>query len=151
LSSKIARRYSSQVTQQSDFAIPLILQYQQSIDSSISQTRKSYILINCSYIVPDDDKIQTIQSRIKQYPNHQPLYIAMDRHHDMTGFMTLKDQIHELELYDWTTHDLTHILSMFAHAQAGIGERLHFLLILKTLGVDYTILSPSDKISKVLE
>lgn len=161
LSYQLARQYSHRVHQQSDFALHWIHHIAKhnthdaihDLETRQKTNKKSdpYVLINYSYTTPDQNQIKKIHTRLSTYPNHKLIYIAMDRHHDMSGFLVLKDHIHNLELYDRTTHDLHDIIDIFANSTAGIGHRLHFLLLLKTLGITYTILSPSQKISKVLE
>lgn len=121
------------------------------INSSTSHLSQPYILINCSYHKPHHQNIKKVIQRLSTYPDAIPIYVAMDRHHDVDGFVSLKDHIHNLQLYDRTTHNLSQICSLFAHAVAGIGERLHFLVLLQHYKKPFTVLTLSEKIHHLLE
>ena len=69
---------------------------------------------------------------------------------DKFCFSTIKKYISGLEMYDWTKHSLIESLSLFYHADGGIGARLHFLLPLKLYGKPIVAIPYADKINKLI-
>ena len=69
---------------------------------------------------------------------------------DKFCFSTIKKYISGLEMYDWTKHSLIESLSLFYHADGGIGARLHFLLPLRLYGKPIVAIPYADKINKLI-
>jgi polysaccharide pyruvyl transferase WcaK-like protein len=69
---------------------------------------------------------------------------------DIVCFSAIKKHIPGLELYDRTKHPLSESLSLFYHAEGGIGARLHFLLPLKLYEKPIVAIPYADKINKLI-
>jgi hypothetical protein len=54
------------------------------------------------------------------------------------------------QIYDWTEHTLHDTLQLFSAADAGIGCRLHFLLLLQEFQKDRYALVYAEKVRKLI-
>jgi polysaccharide pyruvyl transferase WcaK-like protein len=109
-----------------------------------------YILININHKESTDENRVKIQEFCKQYPLHQKIFFPCDMEDDAKEFKKLKQDIPDLIYYNWTEHDVRHILDMFAHCDGGIGCRLHFLLPLKLYAKTFSAIPYAEKIEKLI-
>lgn len=129
-----------------DFAQEII----QSTKHKSSTIKQKYILININRQSVDKHNVQKIIDFCGQYPDHKKLFFPCDMNDDRHCFLLLKKHISELEVYDWTKHSLADALSLFFHADGGIGARLHFLLPLKLYDKPIVAIPYADKINKLI-
>lgn len=145
-----------------DFAQEIILKYQGTREqgvgtrderegpSTTSQITSPYILININKQSIDKENIQKIIDFCTHYPDHKKLFFPCDMNDDKHCFASIKKYISDLEIYDWTKYSLQESLSLFYHADAGIGARLHFLLPLKLYEKPMIAIPYADKINKLI-
>ena len=96
------------------------------------------------------ENIQKIVDFCRQYPDYKKIFFPCDMNDDINCFSIIKKYISDLENYDWTKHSLQESLSLFFHADGGIGARLHFLLPLKLYEKDIVAIPYADKINKLI-
>ncbi|MEI7558008.1 MAG: hypothetical protein WCJ45_04195 [bacterium] len=111
---------------------------------------QSYILININKQSVDKENIQKIIDFCQQYPDQKKIFFPCDMNDDIQCFVPLKKYIPDLEIYDWTIHSLNESLSLFFHADGGIGARLHFLLPLKLYEKPMVAIPYADKINRLI-
>lgn len=109
-----------------------------------------YILININQQENTPENREKILAFCRQYPLHQKIFFPCDMLDDAKEFKSIKQDISDLIYYNWTEHDIHHILSMFAHCDGGIGCRLHFLLPLKIYGKTFEAIPYAEKIEKLI-
>jgi len=109
-----------------------------------------YILININKQSVDMENIQKIVDFCRQYPDYKKIFFPCDMNDDINCFSIIKKYISDLENYDWTKHSLQESLSLFFHADGGIGARLHFLLPLKLYEKCIVAIPYADKINKLI-
>lgn len=88
-------------------------------------------MINISPEVNFDYAFKKIKTFLGRFPDAQPVFFPAHFVDDMSFGKELQQKIPSLEIFDWTNASLEQTLKLFYFAQAGIGQRLHFLLILK--------------------
>ena len=129
-----------------DFAQEII----QSTKTKAQKLKQKYILININRQSVDKENVQKIIDFCAQYPDHKKLFFPCDMNDDSHCFVLLKKHISDLEVYDRTKHSLVDALSLFFHADGGIGARLHFLLPLKLYEKPIVAIPYADKINKLI-
>lgn len=122
-----ALAYNENVILHRDFAQDVVEYLSTSIKLKEDQ---DYILINLNSYISNKKSLREIKSFISNYYKHTKYYVPFDIENDMKYYYILKKDIPELELYDWTKNSLEDTLNFFANAEAWIGARLHFLLLL---------------------
>lgn len=134
------------VTLYQDFAQETIMNAKFRIQNS----EWKYILININKQSVDAGNLKKITEFCSKYPNHKKIFFPCDMNDDRLCFSTIQKHISALELYDRTKHTLSESLSLFYHADAGIGARLHFLLPLKLYKKQIVAIPYADKINKLI-
>ncbi len=109
-----------------------------------------YILININHQMCTPQYLQQIVDFCHTYPHHKKIFFPGDIHDDMYCFDRITSHIPWCELYQWTHHTLIETLGLFAHADAGIGARLHFLLPLKWYHKPMVAIPYADKIHALM-
>jgi len=107
-------------------------------------------LININKQSVDVQNIKKITEFCHNYPDHTKIFFPCDMNDDIVCFSAIKKHIPGLELYDRTKHPLSESLSLFYHAEGGIGARLHFLLPLKLYEKPIVAIPYADKINKLI-
>lgn len=107
-------------------------------------------MININKQSVDTENIKKITEFCSQYPNHKKIFFPCDMNDDKLCFSAIKKYVPGLEMYDRTQHTLSESLSLFYHADAGIGARLHFLLPLKLYEKPIVAIPYADKINKLI-
>jgi len=81
----------------------------------------------------NEETIGRIQDFIQKQQVSDFWFVPCDTEHDTACYHQLKTNIPSLQYYDRTKQDIPSIMTFFSSAQAAIGARLHFLLLLKLL------------------
>lgn len=97
----------------------------------------------------NEDSYQLIEKFISQYPDHTLVYVSCAEADHEYGIW-LMGVYPQIIMYDWREYTLVQTLSLFAHTQAGIGCRLHFLLLLQELHRDRYALVYAEKVKKLI-
>lgn len=153
---EIARKLNPEnVVLYQDFAQETILRHKELGDGDKGTNTKSqvsgpYILININKQSMDTQNIQKIVDFCNQYQDHKKIFFPCDMNDDNHCFSEIRKHVSQLELYDRTKHSLSESLSLFYHADAGIGARLHFLLPLKLYEKPIQAIPYADKINKLI-
>jgi len=108
------------------------------------------ILVNINTASLTSANIHKIQLFCKEYPDHKIIYFPCDMDDDFQCFDMIKSDIPGIELYDWTKHTLEQTIQLFLHTEAGIGSRLHFLLLLKFFNTPFQSISKAEKVHKMI-
>jgi hypothetical protein len=96
-----------------------------------------------------DESYVLIEKFIALYPDHTMVYVGATS--DDTYYATWLQGVYpEMIVYDWSEYSLVQILLLFQHAQAGIGCRLHFLLLLQEFHRDLYALVYAEKVKKLI-
>lgn len=98
----------------------------------------------------NQENIKKIVDFCAQYPEHKKIFFPCDMNDDKHYFGSIKKHIPSLEIYDRTRHSLQDTLSLFYHADGGVGARLHFLLPLKLYDKPLVAIPYADKINKLI-
>lgn len=109
-----------------------------------------YILINITPKSFDPVSLDKIKKFCDTYPNHKKIFFPCDISDDMQYFIQLKKHIQDLDIYNWTKHNLTETLELFYNSDGGIWARLHFLYPLKIFKKNYQALVYEEKIEKMI-
>ena len=162
---KVAHHYNKKSQLFTDFAVPVIDKYRHMISAHHTQTLtshdtydlqkisqlvgKKYIVLNMIASMSTDESYVLIEKFIAQYPDHTMVYVGATS--DDTYYATWLQGVYpEMIVYDWKEYSLVQILSLFQHAQAGIGCRLHFLLLLQEFHRDRYALVYAEKVKKLI-
>lgn len=140
------KELNNNVVLHQDFAQEII----ESIKHKTSSIKSKYILININKQSVNAKNIQKIVDFCMLYPDHKKIFFPCDMNDDNHCFSITKKHISELEMYDRTKHSLSESLSLFYHAEGGIGARLHFLLTLKLYEKPIVAIPYADKINKLI-
>jgi len=108
------------------------------------------ILINVSPKHFNENSLEKIQKFVLKYQKHKKIFFPADVNFDKEFYPELRKIIPDLEMYDWTKHNLSDTISLFQSCDAWIWSRLHFLYPLKIFQKDFVSISKSDKIKKML-
>ena len=145
---KTARPYSHHAVLYHDFALDVVRSWLSLSDSIYKD--KQYILVNMIAKMATEESFAFIQKFTELYPHCQIIYVHCGEKDRQYGERLLW-AYPEASIYDWTEHDTQDILSLFANAQAGIGCRLHFLLLLQELWLDRHALVYAEKVQKLIQ
>ncbi len=148
-SRQIAHTKNKKAQLYQDFAIQIIEHYKKKRSSDWK--KKSYVLINMHPSKINEETIGRIQDFIQKQQVSDFWFVPCDTEHDTACYHQLKTNIPSLQYYDRTKQDIPSIMTFFSSAQAAIGARLHFLLLLKLLWVPFEALVYHDKVRKVLQ
>jgi polysaccharide pyruvyl transferase WcaK-like protein len=138
-----------------DFAVPLLHAYlhhykhPRHIAGLTDKDHPRYLLINMVPSMATEESFAKIKQCIEQYNDCQLIYVhggEQDRPYGEWMIGAYPDT----QIYDWTEHSLQDTLTLFAYAQAGIGCRLHFLLLLQELNIPRYALVYAEKVSKLV-
>jgi hypothetical protein len=117
-----------------DFAVDVVEKYRsitvEKLDSL--EREKPYVLVNMITKMATEEGFEKVKKFIELYPDCQIIYVHCGEEDRQYGEWLI-GAYPEAQIYDWTEHSLHDTLSFFAHAKAGIGCRLHFLLLLQEL------------------
>ena len=133
-----------------DFAQETIMNAEFKMQNSEWKTKWKYILININKQSVDTENIKKITEFCSHYPDHKKIFFPCDMNDDKLCFSAIQKYVPGLEMYDRTRHTLSESLSLFFHADAGIGARLHFLLPLKLYEKPIVAIPYADKINKLI-
>ena len=101
-----------------------------------------------------DESYILIEKFVSLYPDHTIVYVACGRDDhgvDDAYYATWLQGVYpDLIIYDRSEYSLSQTLFLFQSAQAGIGCRLHFLLLLQELNRDRYALAYAQKINKLI-
>jgi polysaccharide pyruvyl transferase WcaK-like protein len=148
----IAHTYNSKASLEEDFALPIIRRGQKPyIQEKVLEKKNPYILININQQECTEKNIEEIISFCQKYPLHDRYFVPCDQKDDTKCYSVLKKHIPELLHYDRTQHHLQTTLSLYRHADAGIGCRLHFLLPLMTYDKTLQAIPYAHKIKSIIK
>lgn len=109
------------------------------------------ILINISPKYFTQDNIEKIKNFIWKYDsNYKKIFFPAEIDMDKIYYSQLRKHIPDLEIYDWTKHNLPDTIDLFRSCSWGIWSRLHFLYPLQLFKKEFECLSDSDKIKKII-
>ena len=153
--------FRNDVTLFQDFAIDIILHsleetktWHEEKEGTVlpwSIPHEPYILLNLHPSCLDDKSMKKIHSFIQKYKKHQIYFIPCDMIHDMQCYEVLKEKYKDIQLFDWTHYDIDSIVKFFVWCTAGLGARLHFLLLLQQCKRPFEAIVYHDKVRKVLQ
>lgn len=146
----IATSLNTETVLYQDFAQEIILQYQQIKEKKLVSYTQPYILININKQMINKEHIRKIVDFCQQYVHHRKIFFPCDMNDDNYCADVIKHYIPNLETYDWTQHSVQESLSLFYHADGGVGARLHFLLPLKLYNKPLVAIPYADKINKLI-
>ena len=116
----------------------------------VYQDKNKYILININHQEYTQENMEKIKAFCATRPMHHKYFFPCDMKDDARLYAKLKHEIPELLHYDWTQHSVESTLSLFAHADGGIGCRLHFLLPLKVYHKEFEAIPYAEKINNMI-
>ena len=150
-----ALMYNTKSLLYQDFAIPVIHAYLHHykhptyIAGITDKDHPRYLLINMIPSMATEKSFVLIEQCITYYNDSQLVYVhAGDQDKSYGEWMIWAYP--DTQIYDRTEHSLHDTLALFAYAQAGIGCRLHFLLLLQELWRDRYALVYAEKVSKLI-
>jgi len=146
----IAKKFNTETILHQDFAQEIIMNTEFRMQNSKYKKTWKYILVNINKQSVDRYNIDKIVQFCGNYPDHKKIFFPCDINDDKHCFATVKKYISGLEMYDRTRHPLMESLSLFFHADGGIGARLHFLLPLKIYNKSIVAIPYADKINKLI-
>ncbi len=114
--------------------------------NSEKNRRDPYVLINISPLVDFDSAVKKIKIFLKKYPKAHPIFFPAHIGEDLPLGERLQEHFPALEIVDRTNAGLDQTLKLLYFAEAGIGQRLHFLYPLKFFSKEYEILEMTHKI-----
>jgi hypothetical protein len=76
------------------------------------------ILINISPKHFNQDNLQKIQNFVLKYPKSKKIFFPADVNFDKEFYPELRKIIPDLEMYDWTKHNLSDTISLFQSCDA---------------------------------
>lgn len=146
-----ARLYNTSVKQWHDFAESFwafpVADYKGKPELPLQ--KDSYILVNLIKSMVKEENFEIIKKFIALYPDADIIYVGCGQEDNYYG-QWLVWLFPQALVYNWTEHLLSDTLSLFAHASAGIGCRLHFLLLLQLFSVDRYALVYAEKVKKLI-
>lgn len=145
-----------------DFAVKVVTSLRPSISPSLDLPRKTvfsipqspYALVNLIEHRLDDTAKKTMQQRYQDYMNKtenkwKVIYFPCTTK-DRQRQDTLTSRWISSETYHRTEHTIEESLTLFAHADAVVGSRLHFLLPAQILDRPRLAISYAEKIDKLI-
>lgn len=109
------------------------------------------LLINISQKYFTDDNIEKIKNFVWKYSSDcQKIFFPADINLDKVFYSHMRKFIPDLEIYDWTKHNLQDTIELFQMCEWWIWSRLHFLYPLLLFGKNFENLSSSDKVQKLI-
>ncbi len=144
-----SKLYNQKAVLYQDFSYNILKKFE---DEFLHQSNLDwkYILINITPKSFDPVSLDKIIKFCNKYPDHKKIFFPCDISDDMQYFMQLKKHIKDLDIYNWTKHNLTETLQLFYNSDGGIWARLHFLYPLKIFKKNYQALVYEEKIEKMI-
>jgi hypothetical protein len=162
---RTAHHYNKKTLCYMDFVVPVVEKYKSYISWRDTQYLTShdpyllhqifdtvgnhYILINMIATMSVDDSYIKIAKFVARYPDHKIVYISCgleDKYYADRLVWAYPGMI----VYNREEHTLIQTLSLFEHAKAGIGCRLHFLLLLQEFERDRYALIYAQKVRNLI-
>lgn len=140
-----AETYPKKLKMVGDLSIPILKEFLNNAEKQ-QPPHDPYVLINLSPAVDLNTSIKKIKIFLTKYPKAHPIFFPAHLSEDLPLGKRLQEDIPSLEIIDWTSMGLDQALKLFYFAEAGIGERLHFLSTLKLFEKEYEVLEMSHKI-----
>ena len=147
-----ALQYNPQSLQYQDFAITIIKYYRQltrHVDHMHHLPHKPYVLVNMISSMATEESFSLIHRFLLKYSDHDIYYVHAWEEDRQYGERLIWAYPHT-QIYDWTEHTLHDTLQLFSAADAGIGCRLHFLLLLQEFQKDRYALVYAEKVTKLI-
>ena len=120
-------------------------------EADTTTNKEKVLLINLSPKYNNEKNIEKINNFVKKYGNeYKKIYFPADINFDKQLFYSLRTIIPDIQVYDWTKHDLQDTMNLFLSCTGGIGSRLHFLYPLKLFSKDFECIADSDKVKKII-
>ena len=120
-------------------------------EASHTTKKDKVLLINLSPRYDLEKNIKKIHNFVQRYGDgYKKIYFPADINFDKQLFYKLRTVIPDIQIYDWTKHDLQDTIDLFQTCEWGIGSRLHFLYPLKLFSKDFECLADSDKVKKII-
>jgi polysaccharide pyruvyl transferase WcaK-like protein len=146
-----AQKRSAKAKLHEDFALVTIRkELRKQSPNLVYQDKNKYILVNINHQEFTTENIAKIRAFCAERPLHQVYFFPCDMKDDAKLYTQLKNYLPDLLHYDRTQHTVESTLSLFAHADAGIGCRLHFLLPLKVYGKEVQAIPYAEKINNMI-
>lgn len=120
-------------------------------EADTTTNKEKVLLINLSPKYNNEKNVEKINNFVKKYGNeYKKIYFPADINFDKQLFYSLRAIIPDIQVYDWTKHDLQDTINLFLSCTGGIGSRLHFLYPLKLFSKDFECIADSDKVKKII-
>jgi len=147
---ELANNYTHRIDLYHDFAIPVV-QYCQKEGFQSSIVTSPYLLVNMIDSMCTPEHCATLSKFLQQYSSSHIFVYVSCASWDYKGWKRLQNNYPDRSiLYDWTEHSLSETLWLFAQTIAGIGCRLHFLLVLQILQKDRFVFPYAEKVTKLI-
>lgn len=128
-----------------ELSLSLLAQAKKQRENTSNQ-RDPYVLINISPAVDFTLAVKKIKIFLKKFPKAHPIFFPAHQEEDLPFGLRLQEQIPGLDIIDWTGMELEQTLKLLYFAEAGIGQRLHFLFPLKYFAKEYEVLQMNHKL-----
>ena len=143
---KTAWLYGARITLYQDFAIEVIDKVLPLVTRS---ELKPYILVNLHKTIINEENIAKVREFIRVNDGCDVYYVhAWEDDKQLSEI--IQKIVPNVKIYDWTQHDIVQIVSFFKNAKAGIGARLHFLMLLKECWVPLEPIVYAEKVKKLI-
>ena len=151
------KSYTDKTDYTHDFAITLIDAYKAHCSAERFESdriTKPYVIVNIVSSLATDANFEKIRVFLdRHYPKASPVFVAGKsiNSDDVIYADRLAGVYDNLQKFDRTEHDVSSFLSLFHHAEAGIGSRLHVLLLLQAFEKPRVALSYAEKVDKLIQ
>ena len=109
------------------------------------------LLINISPKCFNKKNLENIKKFVEKHSSDcKKIFFPADINLDKVLFTNIRKIIPDLEIYDWTKHNLQDTIHLFSTCIWWIWSRLHFLYPLKIFGKEFENISTSDKVKKIM-